>query len=233
MLREALGCGAGPPLADLDDSVARAGTRTARGAAGLGGRAADRRRPRARPPRRAPARAGGARPRGAAARAAPRPADARALPVGPPGGGARRLPARANAARRRARPRAGRGVAAPREGDPRARSGSGPAASSAAGRASGCPAREGRGRARLAVVAGAILLAGAIAAIVLGVTGGSDAVTVEPNSVAAVDPETGRDRGGRADRRATRPRSPSAKARSGSRTPTSRRSSGSTRRPRT
>ena len=49
-----------------------------------------------------------------------------------------------------------------------------------------------RGRARLAVVAGAILLAGAIAAIVLGITGGSDAVTVEPNSVAAVDPETGR-----------------------------------------
>ena len=48
------------------------------------------------------------------------------------------------------------------------------------------------GRARLAVAAGAILLAGAIAAIVLGVTGGSDAVTVEPNSVAAVDPETGR-----------------------------------------
>ena len=48
------------------------------------------------------------------------------------------------------------------------------------------------GRARFAVVAGAILLAGAIAAIVLGVTGGSDAVTVEPNSVAAVDPETGR-----------------------------------------
>ena len=48
------------------------------------------------------------------------------------------------------------------------------------------------GRARLAVVAGAILLAGAIAAIVLAVTGGSDAVTVEPNSVAAVDPETGR-----------------------------------------
>ena len=48
------------------------------------------------------------------------------------------------------------------------------------------------GRARLAVAAGAILLAGAIAAVVLGVTGGSDAVTVEPNSVAAVDPETGR-----------------------------------------
>jgi len=48
------------------------------------------------------------------------------------------------------------------------------------------------GRARLAVAAGAVLLAGAIAAVVLGVTGGSDAVTVEPNSVAAVDPETGR-----------------------------------------
>ena len=47
-------------------------------------------------------------------------------------------------------------------------------------------------RSRLAVVVGAILLAGAIAAVVLALTGGSDAVTVEPNSVAAVDPRTGR-----------------------------------------
>ena len=44
----------------------------------------------------------------------------------------------------------------------------------------------------MAVVVGAILLAAALAAIVLALTGGSDAVVVEPNSVAAVDPKTGR-----------------------------------------
>ena len=77
------------------------------------------------------------------------------------------------------------------KGDPRARSGSGPAAASGEPSPPAVGTRR-PGRARLAVVAGAILLAGAIAAIVLGVTGGSDAVTVEPNSVAAVDPDTGK-----------------------------------------
>ena len=47
-------------------------------------------------------------------------------------------------------------------------------------------------RSLLAVVIGAVLLAGALAALILTLTGGSDAVTVVPNSVAAVDPKTGR-----------------------------------------
>jgi DNA-binding SARP family transcriptional activator len=47
-------------------------------------------------------------------------------------------------------------------------------------------------RSRLAVVIGAVLLAAALAALILALTGGSDAVTVVPNSVAAVDPRTGR-----------------------------------------
>jgi DNA-binding SARP family transcriptional activator len=47
------------------------------------------------------------------------------------------------------------------------------------------------GRARLAVGIGALLLAGAVAAILLAVTGGSDAVVVVPNSVAVVNPKTG------------------------------------------
>ncbi|MDQ2910845.1 MAG: winged helix-turn-helix domain-containing protein [Actinomycetota bacterium] len=48
------------------------------------------------------------------------------------------------------------------------------------------------GRSRLAVVVGALLLAGALAGIIIAVTGGSDAVVVEPNSVAVVNPKTGR-----------------------------------------
>ena len=44
------------------------------------------------------------------ARALPRPADAGAVPVGPPGRGAARVPGRARDARRRARPRPGRGA---------------------------------------------------------------------------------------------------------------------------
>jgi DNA-binding SARP family transcriptional activator/DNA-binding beta-propeller fold protein YncE len=47
------------------------------------------------------------------------------------------------------------------------------------------------GRSRLAVVAGTILLAGALAGIIIAVTGGSDAVVVEANSVAVVNPKTG------------------------------------------
>jgi DNA-binding SARP family transcriptional activator/streptogramin lyase len=45
---------------------------------------------------------------------------------------------------------------------------------------------------RLVAALGALLLAGAIAAVVLAVTGGSDPVAVAANSVAALDPETGR-----------------------------------------
>ncbi len=48
------------------------------------------------------------------------------------------------------------------------------------------------GRSRLALVLGAVLLAGALAAVVLAVTGGSGAVVVEADSVAVVNPETGR-----------------------------------------
>lgn len=48
------------------------------------------------------------------------------------------------------------------------------------------------GHSRLAVVLGALLLAGALAGIIVVVTGSSDAVVIEPNSVAVVNPETGR-----------------------------------------
>ena len=47
-------------------------------------------------------------------------------------------------------------------------------------------------RSRAAIVIGVLLLAGALVAVVLALTGGSEAVTVEPNSVAAIDPQTGR-----------------------------------------
>ena len=56
--------------------------------------------------------------------------------------------------------------------------------------AAGRPRRLSRSRA--AIVIGVLLLAGAIAAVVLALTGGSGAVTVGPNSVAAIDPQTGR-----------------------------------------
>jgi DNA-binding SARP family transcriptional activator len=49
-----------------------------------------------------------------------------------------------------------------------------------------------RSRYRVAVVVGALLLAGALTAVILALTGGRDVVTVVPNSVAAVDPKTGR-----------------------------------------
>jgi DNA-binding SARP family transcriptional activator len=47
-------------------------------------------------------------------------------------------------------------------------------------------------RSRLAVVVGALLLAGALAGIIIAVSGGSDAVVVEANSVAAVSPKSGK-----------------------------------------
>ena len=48
------------------------------------------------------------------------------------------------------------------------------------------------GRSQWAIVIGAILLAGSVAGIVIAVSGGSEAVVVGPNSVAVVDPKTGR-----------------------------------------
>jgi DNA-binding SARP family transcriptional activator/DNA-binding beta-propeller fold protein YncE len=48
------------------------------------------------------------------------------------------------------------------------------------------------GRSRLAVAIGALLIAGALAGIVVAITGGSDSVAVEANSVAVVNPKTGR-----------------------------------------
>jgi DNA-binding SARP family transcriptional activator len=59
------------------------------------------------------------------------------------------------------------------------------------------PTPEERGRrlvnrSRLAIALGALLLAGAVAGVVLALTGGSEAVTVQANSVAAIDPTTGR-----------------------------------------
>jgi DNA-binding SARP family transcriptional activator/streptogramin lyase len=47
-------------------------------------------------------------------------------------------------------------------------------------------------RSRLAVAVGALLLAGAVTGVVLALTGGSEAVTVLANSVAVIDPTTGR-----------------------------------------
>jgi len=47
-------------------------------------------------------------------------------------------------------------------------------------------------RFRVAVVIGALLLLGAFAAVILTLTGGTEAITVVPNSVAAIDPQTGR-----------------------------------------
>ena len=55
--------------------------------------------------------------------------------------------------------------------------------------AAGGPRRSSRSR--VAVVVGALLLAGALAAVVLALTRGSETVTVKPNSVAAIDPRTG------------------------------------------
>ena len=53
-------------------------------------------------------------------------------------------------------------------------------------------ARRIMSRSRLAVALGALLLAGAVTGVVLALTGGSEAVTVLANSVAVLDPTTGR-----------------------------------------
>ena len=82
------------PAFGLRVRAVRAGRdRPPRGAAPAAPRGADRGRPRPRPPRRARLRARGARPRASAAGASARAADARPLPLGPPGGGARCVPA--------------------------------------------------------------------------------------------------------------------------------------------
>jgi DNA-binding SARP family transcriptional activator len=47
------------------------------------------------------------------------------------------------------------------------------------------------GRSRLAIVIGVLLIAGAAAGLIVAVTGGSDPITVEPNSVAVVSAKTG------------------------------------------
>jgi hypothetical protein len=92
--RPAPGCGAGPH----------------RGGPHEGARSGARRRART------------SRRRRAAARAPLGPADARALPLRPAGGGARRLPARSSDARLGARDRAGARASRPRGSHPRARS---------------------------------------------------------------------------------------------------------------
>ena len=120
----------GRPLADLDDEPfardalarleeARLEALERRIEADLAARPARRAR------RRAAARSSRAPP---AARAAARAADARALPLRPPGRGARRLRGRAPHARRRARARARPAAAAAAAGDPRAGPGARPRA---------------------------------------------------------------------------------------------------------
>ena len=124
------GCG-GPALGG--SPVVRTGagrsrvraTRAGRsGAAGRapagGGRAADRRRTGAGPPPRPRPRARGAGGRAPVPRTLSRPADARALPLRPPGGRARGLSAHEDADGQRAGPQARGGAPAARTGDPRA-----------------------------------------------------------------------------------------------------------------
>ena len=125
-----------------------------RGAAPDRGRARDRRRPGGGPPSRGPRRARGARrPRPAARRAAGA-ADARALPLGPPGTGAAGLPAGAIGARRADRRRARTRAARAARRDPAPGSAARPAGArirAAAGRAlRGHAARGPSGRARRA-----------------------------------------------------------------------------------
>ena len=99
-------------------AVRRVADPSPRGAAVGGDRAGDRRRPGRRPPRRGRGGDRGVDRRAPVAGAAPRPADAGALPMRPPGGGARGVPRRAagpgRADRRRARP----GVAPAARRDP-------------------------------------------------------------------------------------------------------------------
>jgi DNA-binding SARP family transcriptional activator/streptogramin lyase len=62
-------------------------------------------------------------------------------------------------------------------------------------RIAGAPAAEppfSRRRARLALGAGAVLLAAGVAVVAVLATRGSEAIVVRPNSVAALDPETGK-----------------------------------------
>ena len=124
--------------------------RAPRGAPAGGARRADRRRARTRPPPRARRGARRAQVESSAARAALRPVDARALPVGTTGGGPARLRGHATPAGRGARARAGAGVAAAGGGDPPAgpRPRPGPGRDNGATRTSPPGTRRGRGRAR-------------------------------------------------------------------------------------
>ena len=91
--REALALWRGPPLDDVaGEPFAAARDPPARGAAARGDRAGDRAGPRRGPAPRGHRRARGAGGRGAAARAAARPADAGAVSLRPPGRRAGRLP---------------------------------------------------------------------------------------------------------------------------------------------
>ena len=157
-LREALALWRGPALADFAyEPFAQAAIGRLEEVHLLAVEMRDRRRPRPRPPRRARRGARSARGRAPPARAPARPADARALPVGTPGRGARRVPDRPPHARRRAGDRAERGAAgagarhaAPGSGA-RTRADDGPGAFDpgrvAGRRATGIAAR-GRGAAR-------------------------------------------------------------------------------------
>ena len=124
LLREALALFRGPPLADamlLGPASSEADRIEGARLDALEQR--HRARPRARPPRRRRRRARGAGRRAPVPRAPPRAADARALPLRPPGRRARRLPARPPRARRGPRPRPEPRAPAPRGRDPRPRPG--------------------------------------------------------------------------------------------------------------
>ena len=121
LLREALGLWRGPPLADLADAPFARAECAARGAAARRAGVPRRGRRRRRPARRARRRScAGSWPSTRRTSGFAAPAHARALPLRPPGRGARRVPGRARAARRRARRRAGTGAARAAGGDPAA-----------------------------------------------------------------------------------------------------------------
>ena len=151
-----------------------------------------RRRPRGRSPRRGDRRAGRAGRRAPAARARPRPADARALPLRPAVGGARGLPRRARLARRGDRRRAGRRA-----------SGACTRASSPRIRRSTCPRRPTPSRAaasrpppprarHLLIGAAVLLIAGITAFGVIRVLEPEGLEGIDENSVGLIDPDSGR-----------------------------------------
>ena len=119
------GCGSelarirGQPLDDLAfEPFAQTRRAAPPGARAHGARGARRARARARAPRRRRPRRSRRSSRASVPRAPARAADARALPLRPPGGRPRRVPGRPPHARRGARDRPGRGAAGARAGDP-------------------------------------------------------------------------------------------------------------------